>query len=296
MKRFFKFIPILLLLCGLCGFSTIYADQTYTFYRVNTSCIIDSSGNRVSANDVIQKDATYSLQTRTILEWGNFSDSLSGCVGKWNYAEKVNLTLKDADEVYLAGYGSDWYNSAIPKKDGYEFKGWIDSKGNNIGNTFHIYNTDTTTSYEYTASWEAIWTKLSSAYYTEKTIESNKVGEISEEFIFPNGEEIRNGKVKVCLTSIGYEISGSLDLFFSDGTSVPFTGAYYYNGRGNKKSELQVGAKVGVCYDLDISEKYKDKAISYYKLNMTIHSESGSDMQSAWVSARFTDYEYRTKT
>ena len=66
--------------------------------------------------------------------------------------------------------------------------------------------------------------------------------------------------------------------------------------KATKKSELQVGAKVGVCYDLDISEKYKDKAISYYKLNMTIHSESGSDMQSAWVSARFTDYEYRTKT
>lgn len=114
--------------------------------------------------------------------------------------------------------------------------------------------------------------------------------------IFFNYEGIRNSKVKVCLVSVGYEVSGSLDLLFSDGTSAPFTGTYYYNGKGNKRSEIQVGDKVGVCYDLDTSEKYKDKAISRYKLNMTIHSMSDSDRQNAWLNVKFTDFEYRIKT
>ena len=147
MKRFFKFIPILLLLC----FSTVFAEN-YVHYE--WTCV-QKDGSNVAQSDTITENKTYT----TAKFYSNGGNGLpTNCIGTQT-KNTYTVTLNGNGGTVSGGlsYQSDG-SFKLPTnvtKTGYTFTGWTGSNGTTAQTDVTVSAT-TSGNLTYTANWEII--------------------------------------------------------------------------------------------------------------------------------------------
>ena len=146
MKRFFKFIPILLILC----FSTVFAEN-YVHYE--WTCV-QKDGSNVAQSDTITENKTYT----TAKFYSNGGNGLpANCIGTQT-KNTYTVTLNGNGGTVSGGlsYQSDG-SFKLPTnvtKTGYTFTGWTGSNGTTAQTDVTVSAT-TSGNLTYTASWKA---------------------------------------------------------------------------------------------------------------------------------------------
>ena len=147
MKRFFKFIPILLILC----FSTVFAEN-YVHYE--WTCV-QKDGSNVAQSDTITENKTYT----TAKFYSNGGNGLpTNCIGTQT-KNTYTVTLNGNGGTVSGGlsYQSDG-SFKLPTnvtKTGYTFTGWTGSNGTTAQTDVTVSAT-TSGNLTYTANWEII--------------------------------------------------------------------------------------------------------------------------------------------
>ena len=307
MKRFFKFIPILLILC----FSTVFAEN-YVHYE--WTCV-QKDGSNVAQSDTITENKTYT----TAKFYSNGGNGLpTNCIGTQT-KNTYTVTLNGNGGTVSGGlsYQSDG-SFKLPTnvtKTGYTFTGWTGSNGATAQTDVTVSAT-TSENLTYTANWSINsyyldlngWLDGSGSenisgfgtadVYINGELKASGVTDFYQKINYGSTYEIKNIKANVGRTYNGVH-SGSLSGTIpasNVGVSLDFTrNTYWVDVNTTVNGSVNNWGFDGFTFDVYINDvRIKQNVINWDTVNYGTYNVYYGDVVKVVPTSHTSDYTYNT--